>query len=321
MSETAAQAETWTVKALLDWTTTFFRKKGSESPRLEAEILLAFALGKTRVDLYVCFDDVPDESTRAKFRELVQRRGRGEPIAYLVGKKEFYSLELDVDSRALIPRPETETLALETIEFFRKLNGAPRGAEGEGGEGEDGKVVDAAPELPKRRVCEVGVGSGCLSIAIAKNVPNVEIVALDLSRDALDLARSNAAKQGVDEAIRFVESDLFAALDPTTEAPFDAIVSNPPYVSESEYAALDPTVRDFEPEIALVGGATGAELPIRLVRQAPDFLRSGGLMALELSPTTIDSVVAAMKETDAWSRVDALPDFARIMRYVVATRK
>ena len=297
MSEIAAQSETWTVKSLLDWTTKFFRGKGSESPRLDAEILLARALGKSRVELYVCFEDVPDETVRAKFRELVQRRGRGEPIAYLVGKKEFYSIEFDVDSRALIPRPETETLALETIEFFRKR------------------------EETTRRVCEVGVGSGCVSIAIAKNVPNVEIVALDISRDALSLARSNATKQGVESSIRFVESDLFGALDKTSESPFDAIVSNPPYVSESEYEALAPTVRNFEPKTALVGGPTGAELPIRLVRQAPEFLRSGGLLALELSPTTIDAVVAAMKENDVWERVDALPDFARIMRYVVATRK
>ena len=318
-----SQAEVWTIKALLDWTIPFLQKKGSESPRLEAEILLAFALDKTRVELYVSYDDVPSEDARGKFRELVRRRSLGEPVAYLVGNKEFYSLKFDVDSRALIPRPETEQLVLEVVEYVKKNDNlfGKRSADEETETDENEKTTPCADA---RRICEVGVGSGCVSVALAKHVPNVRVLALDVSEDALNVARANAVKHSVDDKIEFLASDLFQAVDAASSEfapPFDIIVSNPPYVSEPEYAALSPTVREFEPRVALVGGPTGAELALELVDQAPDLLKSGGKLYLELSPTTVEAVAERVRTDARWQETRGFADFARLPRYIEATRK
>ena len=309
MSET----EIWTIKALLEWTTSFLKSKGSESPRLEAEVLLAFASGKSRVDLYVCYDEEPNETVRAAFRDLVRRRGRGEPVAYLVGKKEFYSLDFKVDRRVLIPRPETEQLVLETVEFVKKRDKVF---------GKADKERAASSEVGRTwRFCDVGTGSGCLAVALAKNVANCSVTALDLSEEALEVARENAAAHSTSDRVAFVRSDLFDALRSQKDALFDVVVSNPPYVSDEEYAALEPTVRLYEPKIALLGGPTGAELPIELVRQAPDFLARGGRIFLELSPTTVAPTLDALREDSRWENATAFADYSRVMRYVVATKK
>ncbi len=308
-----SQGEVWTIKSLLDWTVGFLQKKGSDSPRLDAEILLAHALGKSRVELYVSYDAVPDDEARGKFRELVRRRGLGEPVAYLVGNKEFYSLRFDVDKRALIPRPETEQLVLEIVEYVKKRANAF---------GKSG--ADELASADALRVCEVGVGSGCLSIALAKHVPTARILALDISEDALDVARANAARHSVEDRVEFLRSDLFDALDaasPDFAPPYDVIVSNPPYVSQAEYAALAPSVREFEPALALVGGPTGAELANKLVARAPDYLASGGKLYLELSPTTVEAVASQIEQDACWRDSRVFSDLARAPRYIEATRQ
>ncbi|MBQ9872965.1 MAG: peptide chain release factor N(5)-glutamine methyltransferase [Thermoguttaceae bacterium] len=299
-----AQDGDWTVKSLLEWTTDFFARKGFESPRLDAEVLLAKAMGTSRVDLFVRYDEKPSDEVRATFREFARRRGAREPVALIVGRKEFYSLDFDVDSRVLIPRPETEQLVLEAIETIKKRN------------------KELGGESPAQSLCDVGTGSGCVAIALAKNLPNATIVALDVDQGALDVAKKNAEKLGVADRIEFRLGDLLdpVPLDLPEERRFDMILSNPPYVSEAEYAALDPTVRDYEPKIALLGGSTGAEIALRLAEQAPERLKRGGSIRFELSPTTVREVADAMARDPRWTGVEIRRDFARLERFVVASR-
>ncbi|MCF0234501.1 MAG: peptide chain release factor N(5)-glutamine methyltransferase, partial [Thermoguttaceae bacterium] len=243
------QDDVWTVRRLVEWTTGFFAEKGCVSPRVEAEVLAVQAMKfANRPEVYMKYDYVPTDAERAAFRALVKRRASGEPTAYLVGKKEFYSLEFDVDANVLVPRPETEDLVEMTERFLK--NRASKDP--------------AAPEI--WRVCDLCTGSGCVAIALAKQLPKARLTALDVSPEALEVARRNVAKHKLEERVELIESDLFAALDPDVK--FDFIVGNPPYVSAAEYDALEPTVRDFEPKLALLGGQTGAEIALRIVADA-----------------------------------------------------
>ena len=339
-----SEAEEWTVKSLLAWTTSFFKKKGLESPRLEAEILLAHAMNATRVDLFVRHEEKPSEEAKAAFRDLVRRRGQGEPVAYLIGKKEFFTLDFAVDRSVLIPRPETEELATAAVQYARKSDNRygkkgvsaeyaereasnadePAGAESEGAS-ESASGARPEPEAPGKvwRVCDVGTGSGCIAVSIAKELPNSEITAIDLSEDALRTAEANAEAHGVADRIEFLCGDLLSGVpsDLPEDRRFDIIASNPPYVSEPEYAELEPTVRDYEPPMALIGGPTGAELPIRLLDQAPDRLRSGGRLFMELSPTTVRAAAEHAGQDARWTDVEIVKDLSRLERFLFATRR
>jgi release factor glutamine methyltransferase len=258
----------WTVLRLLEWTTEFFRKRGSDSPRLDAEVLLAHARDCSRIELYTAFGDEPSEEQRMAFRELVRRRGEGMPVAQLVGYREFYSLRFRVSEDVLIPRPETEHLVIEALDCAKRMRVADR----------------------PLQIADIGTGSGAIAVAIARHLPGAEITAVDRSPAALRIAAWNAQQHGVGERIRFLESDLLAAVD--TPAQFDILCSNPPYVSESEYAELSPTVRDFEPKEALLAGPRGTEVIERILRQTPDRLCGGGRLILELSPMIADACAA-----------------------------
>ncbi|MDO5553330.1 MAG: peptide chain release factor N(5)-glutamine methyltransferase [Planctomycetia bacterium] len=289
-----ANEDVWNVQRLLAWTTEFLKSHGSASPRLEAEILLADTLKATRIELYTRFDEVPTPEQLTKFRDYVRRRGAGEPVAYLVGVKEFYSLPFQVTSDVLIPRPETEQLVLESLDFLKRSG--------------------VSPDM--FHVADLGTGSGNIAIAIARNAPAVHVTAVDVSEAALAIAKSNAERQGVAAQITFVKSDLFDALPDA--GPFDVIVSNPPYITRAEYERLEPMVRDYEPELALCGGQSGTDVLLRIVAAAPEKLKPGGLLMLEASPATIDPVVACMKENPLWSDVRVSNDLARIKRYITA---
>ncbi len=338
-----SQAENWTVRALLEWTASFFKKKGMETPRLEAEVLLASVLKTTRIDLYVRYDETPNDEQRAQYRNLVKRRSLGEPVAYLVGKKEFFALDFEVDARVLIPRPETEELVSLVLESIKKQankkqaeafsvgyddvksndNKSEPTPINESSVSEDSEIIETTQRKLKTalsgkwNLCDVGTGSGCIAVSLAKNLRESQIVALDVSDEALEVASRNASKNGVEKQIEFYKSDLFDAVQGTL---FHLIVSNPPYVAENEYAALEPTVRQYEPRLALLGGASGAELPLRLVAQAPDFLVSDGKIFIELSPTTVNLVATQMKKDSRWRDVAVLRDMSRLERFVVATR-
>ena len=258
-------ADPWTVLRLLEWTTEFFKKQGSGSPRLDAEILLAHARGCSRIELYTAFAEVPDDEQRVAFREMVRRRGEGMPVAQLVGYREFYSLEFRVDDQVLIPRPETEHLVIEALDCAKDL---------------------ASQDRPLQ-IVDLGTGSGAIAVALAKNLDNAVVTAVDVSRAALKIAKWNVEKHSVESSVELVESDLFAEVDPSLK--FDVICSNPPYVTESEYGELSKTVRDYEPKLALVSGEKGTECIERLLHEAPSRMTPGSRLIIELSPMIADA--------------------------------
>ena len=284
--------EQWTVGRLLSWTAGWLAERGSESPRIDAEVLLAHVRDCQRILLYTAFDEVVAEEPRARFRELVRRRGAGEPVAYLVGGREFFSLPLAVSPAVLVPRPETEGLVVRVIDLCRQA---------------------AAP-----RIVDVGTGSGAIAIAVATHLPRAEVVASDISAAAIEVARANAARLGLSERIRFVESDLLAARE--LAGPWDVIVSNPPYVREDEFAGLPRDVRDHEPRAALVAGPRGVEVIERLAAEAVGRLRPGGWLVLEAGPAVAADVERLLAATSGLEPGPTLKDLARLPRVFQARR-
>lgn len=282
----------WTVGRLLTWTADYLKKHQADSPRLDAEVLLAEARGCQRIQLYTAFEEVVDDDTRARFREFVKRRAEGMPVAYIVGRKEFYSLNFRVTPDVLIPRPETEHAVIAVLDLL-KTSGL------------------AAPQI-----VDVGTGSGCIAITVAKHAPQAQVTAIDQSRAALAIAAENAATHQVTDRVTFVESDLLTALP--SEQRFDIIVSNPPYVTEAEWAELSPGVRDFEPRMALVGGTTGLEITTRLVAQAVEHLTPGGWLVLEIHDGLEAQTHALLTATGRFEKISTIKDLAQLPRVVQA---
>jgi release factor glutamine methyltransferase len=246
--------QSWTVGRLLDWTGGFLKQKGSESPRLDAEVLLAHALGCRRIELYTRYEEDAPEEARQRFRELVRQRLEGCPVAYLVGRKEFFSLEFEVTRDVLIPRPDTECVVVECLRLAKPL---------------------AGPD-----VLDIGTGSGAIAVAVAKQHKGARVTATDVSAAALAVAGRNAVRHGLGERIRFLEGDLFAPL-PDGER-FDFILSNPPYIAHEDMDRLPVGVRHYEPHRALDGGPGGYAVLDRLVAEAPRFLNPGGHLIVEI---------------------------------------
>jgi release factor glutamine methyltransferase len=244
----------WTITRLLEWTTTFLGGKGVESPRLDAQLLLAHALGCTKTALYTRFDEEPAEAERTRFRELVQRRVKGSPVAHLLGRKEFFSLDFEVSSDVLVPRADSEWIVTECLTLAKAME---------------------APAM-----LDVGTGSGCLAIAVAVRHKGARMCATDVSESALAVAKRNAAKHKLEERIRFRQGDLFAAVEPREQ--FDFILSNPPYIPSAQIATLAPEVRDHDPRLALDGGADGFAIIDRLIAEAPGHLKPGGYLIVEI---------------------------------------
>jgi release factor glutamine methyltransferase len=289
------ETEAWTIGRLLQWTTAYLRDRGSQTPRLDAELLLAEACGCQRIDLYTRFDQLPEEGRRRAFREFVRRRAEGTPVAYLLGRREFYSLSFRVTPDVLIPRPETEFVVIRALDLAR---GRP--AEG---------PLDIA---------DVGTGSGILAICLAKELPTASVLAIDISAAALAVARANAADHGVADRIELLQSDLFA-LAPG-ERRFDFIVSNPPYVSSEEMNQLAPDVRGHEPRAALEAGPSGMEVINRLVAQAAPRLRPGGHLLMEISPQLERAVLALVGSDGRYEAANVIKDLAGHSRVVEARR-
>ncbi len=244
----------WTVGRLLAWTAGYLKRSGSDTPRLDAEVMLAFALAWERVKLYTHFDLEVDDQPRARFRELVRHRAAGAPVAYLVGRKEFFSLAFEVGPDVLIPRPESEFVVVEFLECTR----------------------DRGPI----RAVDVGTGSGCLAIAALHHEPQTRFVAIDRCPRALEVARANALRHGVSDRIEFREGDLLEPVQ--TDDPYDVILSNPPYIPTAHIEKLAPGVRDHEPRAALDGGPDGLDIVTRLIEQSIPLLRPGGRIILEI---------------------------------------
>jgi len=277
-----SQTEQWSIQRLLVWTTDYFKGRGLENSRLEAELLLAHALECERLNLYLeGFNEPVADEPRARFRELVKRRAAGEPCAYLLGEKEFYSLKFRVNSDVLIPRPETESLVLALIDEAQKL-----------------LTADEQRELS---VADVGCGSGAIGVCAAHYLPRTRVTMLDVSPAALEVAAGNVHDNNVDDKTELLESDLLAALP--AEQKFDFIVSNPPYITQQEYDGLPVHIKDHEPQVALLSGPAGTEVIVRLISQAATRLRSNGWLMMEISRTIQQQVQTLLEESGKFQNI------------------
>jgi release factor glutamine methyltransferase len=278
-----------TLIEVINATTTFFQQKGVDSPRLTIELMLAHVLNKKRLQLYLEFERRLDEPVLDKLREMVKRRGAGEPLQYILGKTEFHGLEFQVDKRVLIPRPETELLVEQ--------------------------VISGCKDAGTVRIHDIGTGSGCIAITLAKKLPAAHLTATDRSAPALELARKNAAANGVSERIRFVESDLFSAMG---DQKFDWIVSNPPYIPASQANTLAREIRDHEPLEALFAGDDGLAIIRRIIAEAPPFLSPGGYVALEIGAGQSEAVQQLFRDAQ-YQVANVVKDLQNHERLVIAT--
>lgn len=272
--------EVWTPLRLLEWTTRRFADAGIDSPRLAAQILLAHALGIDRVQLYVQHDKPLGPEELGRYRDLVKRRLAGEPVAYLTGRQEFWSLPLAVDARVLVPRRDTETL----VEV----------------------ILDRVDRAAALRIADLGTGAGPIALALARELPAAHVVATDRSAEALAVARDNAARLALAERVEFREGDLLAALGGER---FDVVASNPPYVPSAAIDGLAPEVRR-EPRAALDGGPDGLDVIRRLVAGAAAHLGPGGLLALEHGFDQGPAVRALIDGTGAFAAAETRTDLA-----------
>ncbi len=289
--------EPWTILKLIRWTEERFKKEGLSTPRLDAEVLLAESLGMDRVGLYTHFDQPLQPGELARFKELIRRRMAHEPLAYITGKREFWSLPFKVTPDVLIPRPETEGLVAEALRLTAVLEHGDRGV----------------------RILEIGTGSGAIIIALAKELPSASLVATDFSEKALALARENAAAMDVKERIRFLSGDLFAPLE--EEIPFDLILSNPPYIPRNQFTSLAPEVRDFEPRIALDGGEDGLTFFRRALPRVGRYLQPAGWVLIEIGAGQDPEVGRIAAEAPDLEAFTFIPDLAGIKRVFKARKR
>ena len=286
------EQDVWTIGRLLDWTAQHLAKKGAEFPRLDAEVLLAHALGCKRIDLYASrHEQAASDDLRARFRDLVRRRLEGCPVAYLVGRKEFFSLEFEVGPGVLIPRPETEFVVMECLKRARGKTGV--------------------------RVLDIGTGSGAIAVAIAGKLPDADVSAVDVSEAALTIARRNAARHGLAARLRFLHGDLFAPI-PAGET-FDFVLSNPPYIATDELPSLPVGVRDFEPHLALDGGPGGYAVLERLLDGAAAVLKPGGTLIVEIGAAQEQPVRERFEARPGYTLAPTIHDHARHPRVLCAT--
>lgn len=290
----------WTVRRLLEWTGGFFARKEVDAPRLSAELVLAHVLGVARLKLYTDYERVIEEPQLGVYRELVKRAAEHEPIAYLTGRAWFFNLEFEVDNNVLIPRPDTETIVENVLQLARNTPGF---------------------EAP--RVLDLCTGSGCIAAAIAHHLKGAVLVATELSAGAAAVARKNLSRLGLAERVAVMEGDLFEPLRQSMDAhPFDLVVSNPPYIPSGDILKLPRNVRDYEPAHALDGGPDGLAFHRRILEQAPDRLRAGGRLYIEIQFDQGPAVKElAQQNGEALEDIRLLKDFAGHERVLTARRK
>ena len=281
-----------TVLEAIQKSTEFLARKGVDSPRLQTELLLAHLLKLPRMKLYLNFERALTPAETDALRELVKRRGQREPLQHLTGSASFCGLEIAVNRHALVPRPETELLAELGWQYLSTLNSQPSTA------------------------LDFGTGTGCIAIALAAKCPSAKIVATDISPDALALARENAARNNVADRIEFRQGDGVAAL--SAEIRFDLIISNPPYIPSAEIATLQPEVRDFDPRLALDGGADGLDFHRKLAAETPPFLKPGGNIMVEFGDGQADAV-RKIFETEKWVVEAVREDYSHRQRILIAS--
>jgi len=290
----------WTVRSVLQWTTDFFAQHDLESARLDAEVLLAHVLEQDRLALYLHYEDTVPGSALQVYKRLIRRRVNREPIAYITGMREFYSISFAVEPPVLIPRPETEHLVEYVLEHVKENTGSTgRGA---------------------FSILEIGTGSGNLCIALAKHLPQAQIVSVDVSFSAISVARKNLrGHPDCSERIRLVQGDLLDGLHPE-RARFHLIVSNPPYVPTESWDDLAPEVREYEPRVALDGGHRGTEILHRILSNAARFLLPDGVLVVEIGEDQAEAMADVAEETGHYRRSRVLEDYAGKPRVFVAVK-
>jgi release factor glutamine methyltransferase len=293
-STPAAGNDVWTVLRLMRWSGEYLQEKGVERGRLDAEHLLAHALGVGRLQLYLQFDRPLEREELDRFRPLLKRRAQREPLQYILGRAAFRELDLHVDPRVLIPRPETEVLVEEVLTWA------------------------AARGRPGLSALDVGTGSGAIALSLALEGPFSRVVATDASADALAVAAENARGAGVFDTVELRRGSLFEAVE--VGETFDVVVSNPPYVAETELASLEPEVGVWEPRGALLGGPDGLAVIRAVIAGAGARVVEGGLLALEVGAGQAESVVGAAESTGTYDEVRVRRDLAGRERVVLARR-
>ena len=285
-------SQNWTIKRLLDWTAEFFKEQGADQPRLDAEVLLAEALECQRIELYTRFDEEVIDPGLSKFREWVRRHAQGEPVAYLVGHREFFSLDFVVTPEVLIPRPETEHLVLLVLDLIKQH----------------------FPDQDPVKIVDVGTGSGCLAIAIAQQCPRARLLGVDVSAGALEIAQQNVTAHDLQQRVLLAEGSL---LDPVQHPQaVQIVVSNPPYIGQAERDQLPVSVRDYEPATALFstddrGMATTQELINQFVQRCSP----GSWLAVETSPMLAQDLAACFRQAGL-AGVQVGRDYANLDRVI-----
>lgn len=304
----STQAQVWTLRRMLDWCTSYFEKKQVDPPRLSAEMLLAHVLKCPRIKLYTDLHRPLNEQELDQTRDLVKRAVAQEPIQYLTGIAHFYNLTFDVTRDVLIPRSDTETLVDRVLAHLKHQVPSL-----------DGEGVQKPLEPP--RVLELCTGSGCVAAAIAAHHKTVTVVATDISLPALDVARKNIERNKLTERVTFYCGDLYDALnDLVDRRPFDVIVANPPYIATAQIDGLDANVRDYEPRLALDGGADGLDPHRRILAGAYDRLVPGGRVFMEIAFDQEEAALWMMKQDERFDDAKCYKDLSGQPRVITARR-
>lgn len=290
-----AQNEIWTIGKILKWTEQYFASKGIESPRLDAEVLLSHVLKKERIYLYVHFDAPLEPSELAAYKYCIKKRLEHMPVAYITGTREFMGLDFHVTTSVLIPRPDTEILVQTAMDHLKDME-----------HGESPVIAD------------IGTGSGAICLSMLSYMPELQAVTVDISEDAIQVAKGNAESLNVADRIEFIEGDM---LEPLAGQSFDAIVSNPPYIPERDIEGLEPEVKCYEPMGALVADDEGMIFYKRLLQDAPKLLKTGGFLALEAGIHEAGPIKDIGESSGDWENIEVIKDLAGIDRVVVLRKR
>lgn len=286
--------EQWTILKLIQTTADFFSQKNIENPKLDAELLLAHILGLRRIDLYMKYDLPLSQTEISNYRKVVKRRSLREPLQYIIGLQEFYSIPFFVSPDVLIPRSETEVLVERAIMRGKEM-------------------------LLPPNILDLCTGSGIIAVVLERELPNSKISASDISGKAIDIAVKNARTISDDTKISFFEGDIFKAL-PDNMPLFNMVVSNPPYISNKEYEQLQPEVSKYEPKIALHGGESGMDIINNIIMNAHNYIVSGGVLMLEMAPGQIDTAVNLLKSSKFWKDICCFKDYSSKIRFLEVFR-
>lgn len=289
----------WTIGEILKWTEDYFKKFNIENPRLDAEVLLGHVLNKERIYLYVHFDQPLVEKELAEYKACIKRRAIHTPVAYITGTREFMGLDFKVTEATLIPRPDTEILVEAAIERLIEM-----------AEGEDSKELHFA---------DIGTGSGAICLSVLANMENTKAATVDISPDAIAVAKENAENIGVADRIEFLQGDLLEPLK--NKGKFSAILSNPPYIPKADISTLEADVQEFEPMTALDGGADGLDFYRRLVAKGAEFIEDGGFLAMEIGINQSQALKEMASRNLDWGKIEILQDLAGIDRCVILWKK